>query len=153
MFDSAVENLRRPLSIGARGEKGRALSPARKNENRIWFVSFTGKPKLSNSRGRFVITKIQVVQKKRSADLLISLGSKATQSDVYFDQGTGNLTVDVYHNGTRGGGAGPGSGAGGPRLRLPRFVRRRFRTVLRRAFAVPKPTPRVYPAPATYAQV
>jgi N-acetylmuramoyl-L-alanine amidase len=163
----AVENLGDRYQLALDVKKGVPYHMLEKTPERIWIRFVHGQTEGSQIlEGDSVITKIQVNQKKKSADLLIYLGSKATRSDVYFDQGTGKLTVDVFHNGNVA--EAPSSpepeetpaapvhesptkvvsvSAAVPVAPVP------VPAVRKPAFAAPKPTPRVFAAPATDSKV
>ncbi len=155
----AVENLGDRYQLALEVKKGVPYHLLEKSRNRLWIRFVHGQTEGSQIlEGDSVITKIQVIQKKKSADLLVFLGSKAESSDIYFDQGTGKLTVDVFHNGNVAEAPLPPP-ATEPDLPSPSVLVPALpapvpvRSVRAPAFAQPKPTPRVYPVPASDSKV
>lgn len=96
----AVENLGDRYQLAIAVKKSVPYHLLEKTPNRIWIRFVRGQTEDGSQilEGDNVIRQIDIQQRRRSADVLISLGPKATGSDVYLDQGSGRLTVDVFHS-------------------------------------------------------
>lgn len=67
-----------------------------KSQDKVWLRFMRANSEGSQIlEGDSVIQEVRVAQKRHSADVIISLGDDAEETDVYMDEGSGLVTVDV----------------------------------------------------------
>lgn len=67
------------------------------NQKRIWIRFVRANTNGTQIfEGDDVVREIKIVQRRRSADMIISLGERAGDNDVYFDDRKKNLFIDVF---------------------------------------------------------